>query len=57
MTHPTEHTHHGHEHGSHAPRPARLGFQPLASTGGARLARVGVALAVLWAAVTWALWS
>jgi hypothetical protein len=57
LTHPAEHANHEHDHGSHAPRPARLDFHPLASTGGARLARVGVALAVLWAAVSWALWS
>ncbi len=57
--------HHGHEHHGHAPAAVAIrvapvgprGFQPLASAAGARLARVGIAIAVLWAAVAWALVS
>lgn len=60
-----DHDHEHRGHNRHAPMPASpvpaaasaRGFQPLASTAGARLARVAVAIAVLWAAVAWALLS
>ncbi len=57
--------HPAHDHAAHGTAAAALrvpaapprGFQPLAATAGSRLARVGVAIAVLWAAVAWALLS
>ncbi len=45
---------HRHEATGHAPDRRRP--TALASAAGARLTRVGAALAVLWLAVAWALW-
>lgn len=55
---PAEHAHPAHDHTAHSHAAAApRGFQPLAATAGSRLARVGAAIAVLWAAVAWALLS